>query len=146
MKMQELLTGLFVFLMIFETVYALATNDLSLLSNHFKGYINDLNVSVVYSRDINGLGNWDFKYGILNLNFNFLRDFISYLIFPFYYIITFFITLFSVIYYLFVIFYYPFAILPSPFNTIMIGAITGLIVITIITEVRVMNTSLGGGS
>ena len=33
---------IFIFLMLFETVYALATNDLSLLSDHFKTYINDL--------------------------------------------------------------------------------------------------------
>ena len=144
MKISNLFTGLFIFLMIFETIYALATNDLSLLSYHFKTYINDLGVNAVYSHDVSSLGNWDFKYGLINININFLRDFISYLIFPFYYIITFFYILFSVVYYLFVILYYPFAILPSPFNSIMVTAVTGLIVITIISEIRVMSTSLGG--
>lgn len=150
MKLQNILNGLFVFIMIFETIYALATNDLTLLTDHFKVYITDLSPINVYSTIMSFLGNWSFTYGhsplSFTINLNFLRDFVAYVIFLPYYIATAVYVLFSVIYYLFVIFTYPFAILPSPFNVIFETGITGIIVISIITEIRIMSTSLGSGN
>lgn len=150
MKLQNLLNGLFIFLMLFETIYALATNDLSLLSDHFKTYINDLSPVNIFNTIMGFLGNWSFTYGhsplSFTINLNFLRDFIAYLIFLPYYIANAVYVLFSVIYYLFVILYYPFAILPSPFNSIFEAGVTGIIVISIVTEIRIMSTSLGGGN
>jgi hypothetical protein len=149
MKLSEVLQITFIFTMIFEVLFALQSNDLSIISAHFQHYINSLSPTSIYGNILNILGNWSFSYGVypaqFTINFNFMRNFIAYLIFIPYFLAEVIYVLLSVIYYLFVFLYYPFSLLPKPFGTLLSAGLTGIIVISIITEIRIMASGLGAG-
>lgn len=142
---KNIVGSLFIFISIFTTLYALFSNDYTTLFN-FSTYFSNLNISVAYSALRGDIGNWDFKYGILNINLNFMATFVTYLAFIPYYIVSFFIDLFSFISQVFLVFIQPFALLPSPFNTIVSGFVLSILIISFLMSIEIASTKIGGNA